>query len=300
MTSQKTDDLRKAGLTAAALATLQIALLVAPAAAQEGPSGQAGERMDPQRIEEAIEASKTVTDEEDPWAGFNRAMFDAHNFLDDNLLVPISLAYREVTPKRGRRGIRRFLSNLRAPVTLVNDLLQGEFGRARNTATRFVVNSTIGAGGFADPAGLMGIEGHREDFGQTLAVWGVDSGPYLFLPLVGPSTVRGTVGTGVNILLDPSFYVRTPPANTGRLVRAGVGGISAREPFIEPLADMRDNSLDYYAAFRSFYLQNRRRQIMNGRFDLTPAAADEEAFDELEAELDALDAEFETDGGQQN
>ncbi len=275
----------------AAVAAIGLILAI-PAVAQEGPSGQAGESMDPVRVEEAIEASRTATDEEDPWAGFNRAMFDAHNFLDENLLVPVSLAYREVTPKRGRRGVRRFLANLRAPVTLVNDLLQGEFGRARDTATRFVVNSTIGAGGFADPAGLMGIEGHREDFGQTLAVWGMDAGPYLFLPLIGPSTARDTLGTGVNVLLDPSFYVRTPPANIGRFTRAGVGGISAREPFIEPLAEMRDNSLDYYAAFRSFYLQNRRRQIQNGRFELAPAPADEDAFDELEAELDALDVEL--------
>ncbi|MBI1393117.1 MAG: VacJ family lipoprotein [Alphaproteobacteria bacterium] len=278
------------------LAALAMAatLAAAPASAQQGPSGQAGEEIDPGRIEEAIAAGEAPMGDAgvDPWAGFNRNMFAVHNFFDATLLVPISLAYRHATPKRGRRGIRRFLANLSAPTVIINDLLQGEFDRARKTAGRFAINSTLGAGGFADPANLMGVEGHREDFGQTLAVWGVDSGPYLFLPLFGPSTARDLFGSGVQILFDPLFYVRTPPANIARYSRAGVGGIAAREPFIEPLADMRTNSLDYYASFRSFYLQNRQRQILNDRGDIQPAPVGDESLDELEAELDALDAEL--------
>ncbi|MCA8887232.1 MAG: VacJ family lipoprotein, partial [Parvularculaceae bacterium] len=126
----------------------------------------------------------------DPWEGFNRKMFAAHMFLDEIILIPAAKAWRATTPKKGRRGVRRFFANLRAPGIFVNDVLQGEFGRAGETMSRFVINSTIGAGGFADPAAHMGIEGHTEDFGQTLAVWGIDSGPYLFVPLLGPTSVR--------------------------------------------------------------------------------------------------------------
>ncbi|MEM9898851.1 MAG: VacJ family lipoprotein, partial [Pseudomonadota bacterium] len=228
----------------------------------------------------------------DPWIGFNRDMFAVQDFLDQNLLVPVALGYRAVPPARGRRGIRRFLAHLRTPTILINDLLQGEFKRAGNTSLRFVVNSTIGAGGFADPASLMGIEGHREDFGQTLAVWGAASGPYVFIPLVGPSTPRDLLGTGVQVFMDPLFYFRTPPANRFRLVRAGVGGISAREPFIEPLNEMRENSLDYYVSFRSFYLQTREQQILNGRNPLPIVPDGDDPFDELEMELDAFDEEL--------
>ena len=268
------------------LAVLIAILLSGTATAQQGPSEQAGESINADRLEDAIKASGPDA-ARDPWEGFNRAMFSAQTLLDDTVLVPISLGYRAVTPKRGRRGIRRFLANLRTPGVLLNDLLQGEFSRAGKTATRFMINSTIGAGGFADPAALLGYKAHREDFGQTLAVWGVDSGPYLFLPLIGPSTARDTIGNGAQVFLDPLFHIRTPPANIGRLTRAGVGGISAREAFIEPLAEMRENSLDYYASFRSFYLQSRQRQILNGQTDLIglPDIGDE--FDELE-ELDEI------------
>ena len=220
----------------------------------------------------------------DPWEGLNRKMFAVNTFLDDNLLVPASKGYRAVTPKAGRRGIRKFLANLRSPGIFVNDLLQGEFKRAGQTLSRFVVNSTIGAGGFADPATIMGVPGHNEDFGQTLAVWGVPSGPYTFFPLLGPGTIRSGVGTAAQIGLTPLTYVDTPPANITQYTTAGVGALSAREPLIEPLEDIRANSLDYYASFRSFYLQARKREIANGRtsFEDLPDIGDFEEFDELE------------------
>ena len=225
------------------------------------------------------EASNTA--DEDPWEGFNRAMFSANTFVDDNLITPISLIYRATTPKRGRRGLRRFLANLRAPVTLINDVLQGEFGRAGETAARFFINSTIGAGGFADPASALGVPAHTEDFGQTLAVWGVGPGPYIVFPLLGPSTARDLTGAGVQVFFDPHFYFRSPPANVARFTRAGVGGIATRETVVEPLAEMRANSLDYYAALRSFYLQSREREILNGatNFEDLPDIGD---FDDLD------------------
>ncbi len=256
-----------------------------PSLAQESPSALADEDMSPEEIESAIASSQTsATEAGDPWEGFNRKMFKINTVFDKNLLVPAALAYRAVTPKPGRRGIRRFLANFRSPGIFINDILQGEFSRAGQTFSRFVVNSTIGAGGFADPASQLGIPGHSEDFGQTLAVWGVDAGPYIFIPLLGPSSVRDAVGLGVQTGLDPSFYIRTDVANTLRLVRAGVGGLSAREPLIEPLREIEANSLDYYASFRSFYQQARQREIRNGRTDFEdlPDIGDFEEFDDLE------------------
>ncbi|HNS85513.1 MAG TPA: VacJ family lipoprotein [Parvularculaceae bacterium] len=268
------------------LAAISGALAVSLAAATaQGVIGQtpSDEPVAQSEIDSAVTAGAT-DDVADPWEGFNRKMFSTHLFLDRNLLVPAAKGYRAVTPKKGRRGIRRFLANLRAPGVFVNDILQGEFGRAGETLGRFVVNTTIGAGGFADPAAQIGIEAHSEDFGQTLAVWGVDSGPFLFLPLVGPTSTRDGFGAIVQLGMDPHFYVRTPPADIARYTRAGVGGVSAREQFLEPLAEIESKSLDYYASLRSFYLQSRKREIANGVVDYSdlPDIGEFEEFDELE------------------
>ena len=258
----------------------------APALAQGvivGDPAATGEPVASAEIDRAIAASAT-SDVADPWEGFNRKMFGAHMFLDRTLLVPAAKGYRATTPKSGRRGIRRFLSNLRAPGVFVNDLLQGEFSRAGETLSRFVVNSTIGAGGFADPAAQLGVSAHGEDFGQTLAVWGVESGPYLFVPLLGPSSGRDAFGSVVEIGLNPLLYVRTDAASIARLSTAGVGGISAREQFLDPLAEIEAKSLDFYASYRSFYTQARKREIANGAVDYSdlPDIGEFEEFDDLE------------------
>ncbi len=270
-------------MPAAAIAALFLAASPALGQGVVGDPSATGDGVAQADIDLAVSGAAS-TEVADPWEGFNRKMFSAHLFLDRNLLVPAAKGYRATTPKAGRRGIRRFLANLRAPGVFVNDILQGEFGRAGETLSRFVVNSTIGAGGFADPAAQLGIAPHSEDFGQTLAVWGIDSGPYLFLPLVGPSTSRDGFGQIVQLGLDPMFYVRTPPADIARYTRAGVGGISAREQFIEPLAEIEAKSLDYYASFRSFYTQARKREIANGKVDYSdlPDIGEFEEFDELE------------------
>ncbi|MEZ5897719.1 MAG: VacJ family lipoprotein [Parvularculaceae bacterium] len=245
-----------------------------------GPSG--AEQADIDAALAPLPAAAGATP--DPWEGFNRKMFAAHMFLDEIILIPAAKAWRATTPKKGRRGVRRFFANLRAPGIFVNDVLQGEFGRAGETMSRFVINSTIGAGGFADPASHLGIEGHTEDFGQTLAVWGIDSGPYLFVPLLGPTSVRDGIGTGIGVGLNPLVYIRTDATATARYAIAGVGGVSAREKFLDPLEEIKSNSLDYYSSFRSFYLQARQREIANGRTDFSdlPDIGDFEEFDELE------------------
>jgi phospholipid-binding lipoprotein MlaA len=220
----------------------------------------------------------------DPWEGFNRKMFSVHNAIDGAVLVPAAKVYRATTHKKQRKGLRNLLANARTPAILINDLLQGEFKRAGETASRFVVNTTIGLGGMGDPAERMGIAQHSEDFGQTLAVWGASPGPYLFVPLFGPSSIRDGFGSVADITMDPAVWVRTDAAKYTRYSRAGATGLALREPLIEPLQDIEDNSLDYYASLRSFYMQSRKREIANGRanFDDLPDIGDFEEFDELE------------------
>lgn len=224
------------------------------------------------------------TADADPWEGFNRAMFTVNDTLDTAFFVPAAKTYRAVTHKKQRKGIRNLLANARMPVVLVNDLLQGEFKRAGHTVSRFAINTTIGFGGMGDPAERMGIPEHSEDFGQTLAVWGIPSGPYLVLPFFGPSTLRDGVGAAADSAIDPVFWVRTDAAQYTRYARTGITTLSVREPLIEPLKDIRMNSLDYYASIRSFYLQSRKREIANGRtnFEDLPDIGDFEEFDDLE------------------
>ncbi len=220
----------------------------------------------------------------DPWEGFNRKMFSVNNAIDKAVLVPAAKGYRAVTHKKQRKGLRNLLANARTPVILINDILQGEFKRAGQTAGRFAINTTIGFGGMGDPAERIGVPQHAEDFGQTLAVWGVNSGPYLYLPLFGPSSVRGGFGAVGDIAMDPLTWIRTDAAALTRYSRAGSTALALREPLIEPLADIEANSLDYYASLRSFYWQSRTREIANGRtnFDDLPDIGDFEEFDELE------------------
>lgn len=241
---------------------------------------------DPDDIAQELQTAGASTDaaDADPWEGFNRKMFALNDGLDRHFMIPAAKAYRTVTHKKQRKGLRNFIANLRTPVILVNDVLQGEFGRASDTLGRFVVNSTIGFGGMGDPAERLGIAQHSEDFGQTLAVWGVDSGPYIVLPFFGPSTIRDGFGSAVDLTANPAFWIRTDPALYYRFSTVSAGLISMREPLIEPLADIKADSLDYYASIRSFYLQSRKREILNGRtnFDDLPDIGDFEEFDDLE------------------
>ncbi|MBT8473640.1 MAG: VacJ family lipoprotein [Marinicaulis sp.] len=237
---------------------------------------------------EAGTADTSASATNDPWEGFNRKMFAVNNVLDEAIVVPAAKVYRATTHKKQRKGIRNLLANARAPFTFVNDILQGEFKRAGDTASRFVVNTTIGFGGMGDPAARMGIEPHTEDFGQTLAVWGLDSGPYLYLPFFGPSTLRDGFGMATETVADPVFWLRTDAASYTRYARTGATALSVREPLLEPLADIKENSLDYYASVRSFYLQSRRREIANGQtdFDDLPDIGGFDDFDELDELLE--------------
>lgn len=207
----------------------------------------------------------------DPIEPVNRVIFDFNEFLDGLLLKPLAEGYRVLLPQEARDSIRNFLRNLRTPVILANDLLQADMERAGTTVARFLVNTTIGIGGLFDRAADVGYDYHDEDFGQTLGIYGVGGGPYLVLPVFGPSTVRDTGGMVVDIFFDPLTYLADDPE---LFARRGVEGIDKRERNIETLDDLKRDSLDFYARIRSLYLQQREEEISNGR-----AAAPAPAFD---------------------
>ncbi len=239
--------LRPVRLAAIAMAALMVAWNAAPALAQSSPATEAGSDID------------VVND---PLEAFNRLIFEINLFLDGILIKPLALLYRDLIPPEVRTGVHNALSNLRAPVTLANDLMQGEGERAGNTIQRFVINSTVGLGGVLDVATDFGIPGHREDFGQTLATWGSGEGPYLVLPVLGPSNPRDVLGLIVDGFTDPLTYVAPTEA---LIARTSIRGIDEREAVIEPLDEIQKTSLDFYATLRSLYRQRRDDEIRNGR-----------------------------------
>jgi phospholipid-binding lipoprotein MlaA len=194
----------------------------------------------------------------------NRALFAAHEAADRNVLQPVAEAYRDIVPQGIRIAVRNILGNLRAPVILANDLLQGNVTRARETLGRFMVNSTIGVGGIIDVGDVYGVRGHSEDFGQTLAVWGVGEGHYIFVPLLGPSSPRDLLGQGVDFVINPlSWFGQGVLVDVGGWTQLGLTVVDTREALLEPIDQVRATSLDPYTTLRSAYRQRRGYEIRN-------------------------------------
>jgi phospholipid-binding lipoprotein MlaA len=224
----------------------------------------------------------------DPLEPMNRAIFDFNNILDGLILEPAARMYRYVFPQLARDGIANFLDNLRTPVVLANDLMQGEFERAEMTLGRFMLNTVLGVGGIIDVGGMVGMpERHSEDFGQTLAVYGTGPGPYLVLPLLGPSNPRDAAGILVDALIDPFSIVFSDAVPLeARLAQRGAMMLRFREENLETIDELKRSSIDFYAATRTLVQQLRANEIRNG----APAPLDEiydediydETFDELE------------------
>ncbi len=210
----------------------------------------------------------------DPLEPFNRTMYDVNEAIDRAVLAPVARGYRYAVPEPVRQGVRNLLGNLRTPVILANDMLQGEPVRAGDTLGRFLVNSTLGLGGIFDPAAtLLGVPGHTEDFGQTFARWGVGEGPYLFLPVLGPSNPRDLTGSGVGIVADPLFWLgQGAVVDALGYARTGASAVDTRESLLDPLEALERGSLDPYATLRSAYRQRRAFEIEN-RGGGAPAAA---------------------------
>lgn len=200
----------------------------------------------------------------DPLYGFNKAVFAFNDVADQAVMRPVAKGYRAAVPQPARKGVSNFFRNLRAPVNLTNELLQGDMAGAGNVLTRTTVNTFIGVGGLVDVAAMEGMPYDQEDFGQTLGVWGVGHGPYLVLPLLGPSSARDGSGLLVDQLFDPLnwYFYNVSPSNEGwKYGRLAAEGIVKREELLDVLDDLRRNSFDYYVAMRSAYVQRRASQV---------------------------------------
>jgi phospholipid-binding lipoprotein MlaA len=201
----------------------------------------------------------------DPWEKTNRDIFDFDVRVDHAVARPIASGYRDVVPEPVRDGIHNALTNLNAPVVLANDVLQGDGGKAANTAGRIVINSTVGIGGLIDVASKIGIPGHDNDFGITLGKNGIAEGSYLVLPFAGPMPPRDLLGTGVDVAFDPLTYVRFHGKDTWMLVRFGIGILDARASTLDAVETIERSSIDFYATSRNLYRQSRNAKINEGK-----------------------------------
>ena len=210
-----------------------------------------------------FETTKIEDEIYDPIESINRAIFSFNNAADQIILEPVAKGYEKL-PSPIQSGISNFLSNLKMPLVVVNQLFQGQGKNASESAGRFLVNSTIGVFGLVDVADKMGLEEKEEDFGQTLATWGVGDGFYLVLPLFGPSNLRDTAGMVLTYTTDPiNAYAVSEGEAWVIPVRTTVNAVDQRSKIIDEVNALRDNSVDYYAAVRSSYYQNRKAAINN-------------------------------------
>ena len=199
----------------------------------------------------------------DPLEDINRAIFSFNNVADRIILEPAAKGYKKLPPPV-QSGLGNFINNLKLPLVAINQLLQGQGKNAIESTGRFVVNSTVGIFGLIDVADNIGLEQKQEDFGQTLATWGVGDGFYIVLPLFGPSNIRDTTGMFMTMVSDPvNAYAVNQGEGWAIPLRTAVNAVDQRSQIIDEVNALRDNSVDYYAAVRSSYYQNRKAAIMN-------------------------------------
>ncbi len=258
-------------LASTGLLFLAIVMFSIPAVVQaSGPAGQAPAQ---QLI---LLADADEDDVNDPLEPLNRLIFGFNEFIQSLLLRPVAELYNENLPAAFRSGVSNFLDNIATPVTVANQLLQGDPEGAVVSVARFMVNSTAGIAGLADVAAEAGTEGHDEDFGQTMGVWGIGEGFYLVLPIFGPSNPRDAVG---KFLVDPYFdpigqWVSNADETELDWTLQAVDGISEYAGVVDDLAQIKKTSVDYYAAIRSLYRQKRKSEINNGEQLELPAIPD--------------------------
>jgi phospholipid-binding lipoprotein MlaA len=198
----------------------------------------------------------------DPLESTNRFFYKVNDAIDAVLLKPAAIAYVNVLPAEARTGVHNLLQNLNSPVLLANDMLQGKPRRSGDTLARFVINSTVGVVGIFDVAKDWGYPYHDTDFGITLALWGVPEGPFLFLPVIGPSNPRDATGYAVDAAADPLNYVGKGATVTAlKYGRYGLYAVDARSNVLGTLGGIKKTALDPYATFRSLYRQNRASAI---------------------------------------
>jgi phospholipid-binding lipoprotein MlaA len=218
---------------------------------------------------------------QDPWEGANRTFYRVEGALDRALIRPLAVFYKHVAPRPLRSGLKNAIANLAEPSVAVNDLLQGRGGKAGETVARFVVNSTVGVAGLFDVATPAALPHHANDFGLTLARYGVKPGPYLFLPLVGPTNVRDAVGGVVNIAFNPLTYAGYPGQAEVAATTTAAKGLDARNAADGQLKALDASAVDPYATLRAYAEQTREAEVNGGvveietlpNFDVEPPPA---------------------------
>lgn len=204
----------------------------------------------------------------DPLEPTNRTFYAINNGLDVVILRPLATAYRAALPAPVRKSVHNVLSNFGNPVTLFNDIFEAKPRRAGDTLMRLLVNTTVGVGGIFDVATDWGWPAHDNDGGMTLALWGLPDGPYLFLPVLGPSSPREATGFGVDYALSPTTWIgRGPTVEALGYAKTGLGALDARSAVLDDLDKVTSQALDPYATIRSLYRQHRQSQIDDARAD---------------------------------
>lgn len=218
------------------------------------------------------EAVAAYNEANDPFEPMNRYFFEVNLGIDRLLLRPIAEIYRGATPQIVQDAVRNGLNNLDTPLTFVHDVLQGEQKRASESGGRFLTNTFFGVGGAFDVAAgegegrKYGIPHHSEDLGQTLAVYGIEPGPYLMLPVFGPSNFRDALGKVGDSLIDPVQFIVANEHRMGfSVIRRGARTVDSRARNIETLDDIERDAIDFYATIRSLYRQRRASEIANGK-----------------------------------
>jgi phospholipid-binding lipoprotein MlaA len=221
-------------------------------------------------VSEELKKTNSQDTANECFEGLSRIMFKFNHSLDGAIFEPVAKGYRSL-PVAIRKGTGNAVDNLRSLLTLTNNILQGDFSKAGNTAGRFTINSTVGILGIFDPAAGLGFEDTgKEDFGQTMGTWGANSGCYFVLPFLGPTTARDAVGLVGNMFLDPVYQIthNTEVANRSYSEHnfwyyRGTGSVDFRAKNIESFSSLEENSIDFYASLKSLYLQNRNKKISN-------------------------------------
>jgi phospholipid-binding lipoprotein MlaA len=240
--------LRPRALAVAGL-MLGSALWAPPAAAQPAQGGAAP----------AAEAAPTSS--KDPFESLNRRVFRFNEVVDESVLKPMAQGYQRWVPEPVRTSVDNVLGNLGDVWSTANQLLQGKLGNATAMTMRVLTNTVFGVGGLFDPASLMGLDRQSEDFGQTLGRWGVPPGPYVVLPLLGPSTLRDTAGKPLDIYYSPSYVAESTAASIGI---SGLQVVSVRAGLLSASNMLDGIALDKYSFLRDAYLARRRSQVYDG------------------------------------
>lgn len=204
---------------------------------------------------------KAYEEANDPLEPMNRFVFGFNMGTDKFVIKPVAKGYRFVTPTQLQTGLFNFFNNMRQPVYILNAALQGEGEQAAQTTRRFFTNTFFGFFGFNDTASEIGVPVYTNDFGQTLYVWGVkEGGPYLVLPILGPSNPRDAVGLGVDAFANPiDWGLAEEPILL--YARAGMDGLTRRAASLDFLDSLQNSSTDFYATVRSMYRQNRQKEL---------------------------------------